>query len=211
MLIQDSTLALAGIFQSADLVKQVARTGKIDDAPFSVSIESVLRQDAPSTQAVYGGVESLRHGLQVLSTQLSNHQEGRDTDVLRYALGVMVLERKLIKQPQMLQRISKGISQAQQQAEMFGVLHPNVIANLASLYSETLSTFNYRIHVRGNPELLHTDVQVNRIRALLLTGIRSAVLWRQKGGGRLQLLFRRRKILDSVNRTLAQLHSTQEG
>ena len=37
-----------------------------------------------------------------------------------------------------------------------------------------------------------------KIRALLLTGIRAARLWRQLGGHRWQLLFSRRKLLNQL-------------
>jgi len=38
----------------------------------------------------------------------------------------------------------------------------------------------------------------NRIRACLLAGIRSAILWRQVGGTKWQLLFFRRRIFDTA-------------
>ena len=45
----------------------------------------------------------------------------------------------------------------------------------------------------------------NRIRALLLAGIRAARLWRQSGGSRLRLLLRRKLLLQEARRTLASL------
>jgi high frequency lysogenization protein len=36
---------------------------------------------------------------------------------------------------------------------------------------------------------------VNWVRSLLLAGLRSAVLWDQLGGGRMELMFGRQKIL----------------
>lgn len=209
MQLKDSTLALAGIFQSAELVKQIARQGRAEEASYLASIESVLQLKADSTEAVFGGVEGVRLGLQCLIKQLGQDAARRDPEVLRYALGLTVLERKLSKQAAMLDKIGAGVSQAQQQAELFGSLHANVIASLADLYVNTLSTFNYRIHVNGDPNLLHSENTVKRIRALLLAGIRSAVLWRQKGGGRLQLLFKRRKILLTAQTLLAELEATR--
>ena len=49
--------------------------------------------------------------------------------------------------------------------------------------------------VRGEPEYLSQAGNANRIRALLLSGIRAAVLWRQLGGNRLRLLFSRSRIV----------------
>ena len=44
-----------------------------------------------------------------------------------------------------------------------------------------------------------------KVRATLLAGIRSAVLWRQSGGNRWQLIFGRRKIIEQAGRLLKGL------
>ena len=46
--------------------------------------------------------------------------------------------------------------------------------------------------VSGEPHHLSDPKNANKIRALLLAGMRSAVLWRQLGGNRLQLLLARK-------------------
>ena len=48
--------------------------------------------------------------------------------------------------------------------------------------------------VRGEPLHLQNPENVNRIRALLLAAIRSAMLWRQCGGRRLHILLGRKKL-----------------
>lgn len=45
---------------------------------------------------------------------------------------------------------------------------------------------------------LQDSRNADKVRALLLAGIRSAMLWRQLGGRRWQLLFSRRKLLDQL-------------
>jgi high frequency lysogenization protein len=52
-----------------------------------------------------------------------------------------------------------------------------------------------RIQVSGSPQILQRDENAEKVRALLLAGIRSAVLWRQSGGRRWQLIFNRRKVI----------------
>jgi high frequency lysogenization protein len=69
-----------------------------------------------------------------------------------------------------------------------------------------LSTFNYRIQVKGEQKFLENPENINKVRALLLAGVRSAVLWRQKGGSRLQLLFSRAKTLQTTTRLLNSLN-----
>lgn len=200
---EHSTLALAGIFQAAELVKQVALHGLLDQAPFESSISSILKVDADSVEDVYGGVSGVKMGLKTLQTQLNGDKQHRDTDVLRYALGLIQLERKLNKQPTMLKTIGDGIEQATRQASLCHITDASVLEVLAHIYSKTLSTFNYRIQVVGEPRYLQDPRIANKIRSLLLAGIRSAVLWQQKGGRRWQLLFSRKKIVQAVDNLLA--------
>jgi len=209
MSIENRTLALAGMFQSADLVRQIARNGLLDIAPFEASITSLLNIDADSTEAVYGGLSGLKTGLQVLCGQLGAGTK-RDMEVMHYMLGMVFLERKLAKHDGMLGKIRGGIEEAIKQTEMYAMTDPNIIAHLAYLYTQTLSTLDYRIKVNGERRFLENQNNAHKIRALLLSGIRSAVLWRQKGGKRLQLIFSRGKILRSAQQSLERLKSNSD-
>ncbi len=206
MSIADVSLALAGIFQSVDLVKQIARQGRAAETPMRTSIESLLKLDAESSAAVYGGVAGVRSGLTLLHDQFGYEGGRRESELFRYAIGVIVLERRLMKNPAMLQQITDGINRAQEQVRLFNdTLHPSVLAGLADVYSRTLSTFSYRIQVQGDPRFLQNPDLANKVRALLLAGVRSAVLWRQKGGSRLQLLLSRGKIVRQTEAYLQTL------
>ena len=196
MSIKNRTLAFAGMYQSAELVRQIARQGLFDQAEFEVCIKSVLQLEADSVEEIYGGVSGVKMGLRMLCGQVSAKDSTQHMEGLRYMLGMMILERKLIKQPKMLNYIGEGIETIQAQAEVSGVSHPDVISNLAKLYTETLSTFKlrHRIKVNGERRFLDNQNNADKIRALLFAGVRSTVLWRQKGGGRLQLIFRKKMI-----------------
>ncbi len=98
----------------------------------------------------------------------------------------------------MLQLIGTRMDQIQGQVEHFGIAHENVIAAFGGLYEDTLSTFRQRIQVHGDMRHLQQRDNAARIRALLLSGIRSARLWRQLGGHRWQLILSRRKLLDHL-------------
>jgi high frequency lysogenization protein len=50
---------------------------------------------------------------------------------------------------------------------------------------------------------------MEKVRALLLAGIRAAVLWRQVGGSRLQILFSRAKIKAAAEKILQQIEHNQ--
>ena len=210
MSIQESTLALAGIFQAAELVRQLARKGKLEEKSFSASINSILKLNAPSTEAVYEGAASLETGLKVLLRELGSDATKRQMEVIHYAFGIIILERRLQRKKSMLEQIRSGIEGASKQAALFSPTHPNVLANLADIYLNNLSTFRYRIQVYGEQAYLQNAANANKIRALLLAGIRSAVLWRQKGGNRFQLLFTRGKILRAAEKWLHILSAEAE-
>ena len=59
--------------------------------------------------------------------------------------------------------------------------------------------------MNSNPLYLTNPANQNRIRALLLAGVRAAILWRQSGGSRLTLLLRRKALLAEGQRLLAVL------
>lgn len=199
---QDITIALAGVFQASQLVDQVAKTGYVPPDAFGCSIASVLNMNPSSTLDVYGGkVENLRTGLEVMRELLRpNSQQYRE--VLRYGLGVLHLQKKLAGRRDMLNVIGSRLEQVQQQAEHFSPTHDNVIANLGTLYSETLSTFRFRIQVNGDYNYLQQQRIANQIRAMLLAAIRAAMLWRQVGGNRWQLLLNRKDIAQQVDELL---------
>ncbi|OQW90422.1 MAG: lysogenization regulator HflD [Beggiatoa sp. IS2] len=204
--IEDRTIALAGIFQATTLVRQIARHGLVDQVPFDASINSLLEVDAPSTRAVYGELEGIEHGLHVLCRIMENTlYRGQDLEIMRYALGLMLLERKLIKRERMVQEIRQGIEAVIDQVDINLISHEEMIEQFAELYTQTISTFDYRIQVKGEPYHLKNELNVHRIRALLLAGIRSAVLWYQKGGNRLQLLFSRKKIAQVAQALLREI------
>lgn len=203
--ITDRTLALAGLFQAVSLVAQTARRGMVEQAPFEASIRSLFVLDADTTIDIYGDLSALRHGLQVLQRQLGGKAEARDLELTRYAVALLALERKLSARKDLLATITEGLQKAERQRDHFHTTHDSVIAALADIYANTISTLQPRIMVTGEHGHLQNPDIANRVRALLLAGMRAAVLWTQSGGGRLQLLFKRKAFLAEAQRLLAQM------
>ena len=208
---RDRCIALAGLFQAARLAADVAHRGIAEAAPLEASVHSLFQVDAETTESVFGGVRGVELGLATLLRQLDGGKEQRDLEVTRYAVALLHLERKLAKDPAMLGRIAEGLEQATGNLRHFPMLHANTLARLADIYSGTISTLRPRIMVRGNPVHLQNPDNANRIRTLLLAGIRAARLWRQRGGNRLQLLLQRRRLLETARSLLSQRESAGEG
>jgi high frequency lysogenization protein len=201
--INDRTLALGGVFQAAWLVDQVARAGKTPQPEYETIIGSLFEFSPVNTEAVFGSRFEIRSGLQTLIQQLESREETRNLYIMRYAIGLLILERKLAAQPAMLQKIGNDLENAGHQIRHFGLTHENVIARLADIYSHTISTLTPRIMVSGENSQLQIQNNANKVRALLLAGIRAAVLWRQCGGNRWQLFFQRKKYLKQAKNLLA--------
>ena len=201
--ISNQTIALAGIAQACFLVRQLATTGGADQEAMMASINSLLKIESDSVTDVFGGLAGIRHGLEQLDRQLSSRVAANPEQV-RYAAQLVHLQKQLSQDPKMIDTIRAGITKAQAQAEQFGVLHENVLANLADIYHNTISTLQPRIMVNGDPQYLANQSTVNKIRALLLAGIRASLLWRQCGGSRWHLLFYRKKLLDEAHRLLSE-------
>ena len=188
---ESRVIALAGLLQACRLVREVATTGRADPAVAETSLASIFRIDAESAADIFGGVGGVRLGLEALLEQFDGGQ--RDLALTRLVLGVLRIERRLARNPRMLDALRTGIESVQRQVDHLGVGHASVLARLAELYVETLSQLRPRIVVHGNPLHLANPQRVEQVRALLLAAVRAAVLWRQVGGSQLRLLIRRRE------------------
>jgi high frequency lysogenization protein len=198
---QDRVTALAGIFQAVACVARIARTGSADTAAMEPCIYSLFQVNADDVPAVYGPPGAVANGARQIVAQLTGQPE-RDLTLTRYAVAVLKLERSLAARPDLLEQIGRGIAAAEPKREHFALLHPNLIAHFADLYSETLSGLRPRVLVRGDALHLQNPDNQGRIRALLLAGVRSAMLWRQIGGTRLQILFGQKRLLQEARRYL---------
>ncbi|NBA96784.1 high frequency lysogenization protein HflD [Pseudomonas sp. R5(2019)] len=196
---QEQLIALGGVFQAAVLVDRIAKTGTASEADLGCMLGSLMVRDPKNTLEVFGGDDLyLRDGYRALASALERDPASLQREPLRYALGMLGLERQLAKRGDMLEVIGNRLPQIQQQVEHFGLVHDNVIAASGALYQDTLSTLRQRIQVHGDMRHLQQTSNASKIRALLLAGIRSARLWRQLGGHRWQLVISRRKLLKEL-------------
>ena len=196
----DRVLALAGLLQALAQVRRIADTGQSDTAVVQASLDSVFRIDAIDTVAVYGQVDLLRPGLRQLRDYLANGN--KDETLGKLALAVLQLERRFLRNTVVADKLQAGLLRLAPQAQAQGSTHPEVIAELAKLYADTLGTLRPRVMVQGNPHYLGQAGVVADIRALLLAALRSAVLWRQLGGSLWDLVFQRRSMAAATDARL---------
>ena len=195
-------MALAGIFQATELVRQAANHGTWSGYAADTCLDSLLAIDADNVEEIYGDPSRLRLGAETLVSVLQGDR--RHMESLGYAVSIMQLENNFRKKAKMQSRIGAELIEI---AHIDSDLEEHEIKDLqarkiAALYSETISTLSPRIVVNGRPQHLQIERSVNWIRTLLFAGLRSAVLWRQLGGGRFSLMFGRKKMLEHVQALL---------
>ena len=203
--IEDKTIALAGVYQAAHLVQQIARNGQAPGGAVESSLETLFKFDSENVADVYGGLIGVNTGLKTLINQMSAENNKQDMDITRYVVSILHLEKKLKKNKAMTEHIASSLEKAKNQMEYFSLTHENVLANLGNIYQETISTLLPRIMIQGEQNYLSQQNNANKIRGLLLAGIRSAVLWRQCGGNRLQFLLGRKKYLNTAQELIKRI------
>ena len=191
MPLRNQVIALAGVAQAAQLVDQVARSGDPDDTAYQTSIQSQFDFDPNTTESVFGGVQGVGLGLGTLQGILTPANYAGLQMPARYLTGMIFLERKLSRNDEMKDIIHSRLEHTAYRATHFNDDPAGLASAIAAIYQDTISKFQYRIHVSGDPNLLREAQQADRIRALLLAGIRAAMLWRQVGGRRWHLLTRK--------------------
>ena len=195
---KDITVALAGVFQAAQQVINLATKGSADENITKSLIASTLKLDADSCEDVYGNISNLRPGLRLIDTQLRVGAAGKSAHLGRYIAAMLNLERHLNRSAEMQSVISTRIVQIKRQTSDLDLMDPSIIHNIGTLYKDTISTLPLRIQVVGDKNLLKQPNIQDQVRCNLFCGLRSAVLWRQMGGKRRQLIFNRKHIINTA-------------
>jgi Uncharacterized protein involved in purine metabolism len=206
---ENLVIALAGITQAIDLMDKLAKTGYLNSADFETCVNSLFEQNPESAEAVFGDANHLLRGYEVLLELLQRNKGPQQTTLLGYCFGALHLQRRLARNQSMLNQVGERINKSRHQLQHFGVTHENVIAGLASIYTDTISTFPYRIQVVGEAQYLQQSRVANQVRVLLLCAIRAATLWRQLGGSRLHFLLNRSQLISATETLLSQAKQAQ--
>ncbi|HEX7036159.1 MAG TPA: DUF489 family protein [Pseudomonadales bacterium] len=178
-------LSLAGAAQAAALVHATAHGRPVDREAEHALLISVPTHRAGSMAEVFPDPAAYAVGIRAAMEILSG--KARSPEVLRYTLQVIELARLLARVPQIVEKLG-GLLDHVDPAD------PDP-ESLSRIYQQTISTLGKRIQVTGEPKLLQQEAVADRIRALLLAGVRLGWLWQQLGGRRWHLILRRRPLL----------------
>jgi high frequency lysogenization protein len=194
---EDRLLALAGVFQAARLARDIARHGVCDAGAFEASREALFNFDPETVAAVFGGERGVLRGLQALSEQLERPQQ-RDLEMSRYVIALLHLADRLLRDRPAMQQLHDDLTALQRRRAHIELAAGIINQQLAEIYQDRISVLGPRIMIRGEPLHLQNPENASRIRVALLAGIRAAVLWRQAGGSKWQLLLRRRGLASTA-------------
>lgn len=196
---RERVLALAGLLQSVRLVQQMANNGQADARALAACVDSLFAFDAEDVDAVYGGADALKPGLARVIAQLEG--DDRDATQTRIAMNVLHLERRFVASAGVAEALHEDLAGLAALHAEHGATHPALLERLGEVYARRISPIGPRVMVQGNPVYLSQPAVVGEVRATLLAALRSAVLWRQLGGGWWDLLSARRRIVEAA-RTL---------
>jgi len=205
MTIENQTLALAGIFQAAALIEQLASGGELNQAAFDCSFDSIFTFDAPTAMDVFGNLSGLTRGLKVLTLYLSNENKDPGKNIAYYVLSMLKLASRLKSDQQLATVVQSKLQKVESQSRDFELSRHSIVNQIDGVYQSTISTIKPRIMVQGEQVYLRNPDTAGKIRTLLLAGIRAAVLWQQLGGSKWKLVFSRKKYAITANQLLLKV------
>jgi len=196
-------VALAAVVQSAMLVDLLSREGTAPAADMQALSESLFRLEWDRVEEVFGGLPRLRRGFDALADMLEHGAGTEHRSALRYTLAMLHLGRILGRDRASMEAIRNKLGHAALKQAHFSSRFDEIAASLASVYQDCVSPMRFRIQVSGSAKHLQDPRVAERIRALLLCGLRAAVLWRHLGGRRTRLVMERQALRAAV----ARLHA----
>ncbi len=196
---KDQTIALTGLYQSLALVQKIAWEGDSSHSCMSATIGSVLKLNAESYVDVYASIDNLQLGIQTLKIALQNKSEKHAIERTRYAINLMYLASKFDENSHVKSTLGNHFERMANQYDSIDESLDEITKELGTLYREHISPLGPKLIIEGDPVYLKAGDNASKIRALLLAGIRSIVLWKQAGGKRFALLMGRKSLLNNLH------------
>lgn len=191
--------ALAGVANAVECIESLAQKGQCSQDGYRRAVTALLALTPDNDYEVFGEPEELQAGLQLIK---SFCEGGERSQKVRYLVQVLYLQKRLMRQSKILDSIATGIEKTNRQREFYEVDSDSLALSLGDLYESTLSTMGFRIQIFGNPDYLSQQRIAAKVRTLIFSGVRFALLWRQLGGHSRQLLLSKSTITACCNQLL---------
>ncbi len=209
------TIALAAVFQSAAQIQKVARFGQVDEAAIAPLMRALIITNPNTVEDIYKP-STMLPGLNQLLTSLYPKEatQPKNAELIKIAFSIMSLETNLERQTMVFKQLDSEVDKLRNQvlgihsnyetAEDNILVDYDIIKLYSNIYSGLISPNFPKLIIYGEESYLsRTEFQV-MIRALLLSGIRAAMLWHQVGGKRYSLMFRYKDIIECARQTISK-------
>jgi high frequency lysogenization protein len=189
--LKNEVISLGAIYQASSEIKKIAWEGKINNKFIEPLIYSVYQTTSNDIEDIYINLKRLNTGLDFLRKQFVGDVFSRDAEVDRYFEAINVLVKNMYKNNEIFSNLRDELSSHKENVTEDN-LHEHA-EFLSNLYLKTISKINPRIIVNGDNIHLTDNKNASMIRALLLSAIRSFILWQQSGGTKFRIfLFKKR-------------------
>ena len=190
--LKNETISLGAIYQASNEIKKIAWQGQIDNKIIEPLIHSVYQTTSEEVEDIYINIKRLNTGWDFLRQQLVGDVFSKDAEVTRYFEAIGILVKNMKKNPEIINNLREQLSSFTLDINQQNLYeHANFLSNL---YLKTISKINPRIIVNGDNKYLKENNNASMIRALLMSAIRSYILWEQSGGSKFRIFIFRKKI-----------------
>ena len=217
--IAHETLALAALFQACTQIQRVARTGYVDPHAAAAVIRGLIITNPKTCEDIYAP-NQLLVGFRQLSSSFSpqgGDKSAQTIEITKNAFKLIGLELTIEKNATVFAKFGDDIDKARNSVlERYPdyesgrpevVLSQDCLHDFSELYQSLISPNFPRLMIYGEEEYLSRSENQEMIRSLLLAGIRACVLWRQLGGRRRFLIFRRKAIVQYARNAAGNINS----
>ena len=108
--IENQTLALAGMFQAATLVNELALHGNCDQAEFDCSFASLFTIDAPTTREALGDLTCLARGFAAMGDYLGGENRSPGRNIAYYLLSMLKLSTQVLRDEELAEKIAGRVA-----------------------------------------------------------------------------------------------------
>ena len=192
--LKNEVISLGAIYQASSEIKKIAWEGKINNKFIEPLIYSVYQTTSNEIEDIYINLKRLNTGLDFLRKQFVGDVFSRDAEVDRYFEAINVLVKNMNKNSEIFSNLRDELSSHKENVTE-GNLHEHADF-LSNLYLKTISKINPRIIVNGDNIHLTDNKNASMIRALLLSAIRSFILWQQSGGTKFRIFLFKKKMAE---------------
>ena len=190
-------MSLCALLQCAYLIDKISISNQKITNEIEILINSIYIKDTNISADIYVNKKNLFLGFNTLKQLLTGRNDLSLINVQKYILSILLIQKNLNKINTLKDLIRKKIDNYHENSMMATNLDDLILYSEA-IYTDHISIIQPRVIISGKKEYLEENSSL--IRALLLSGIRAAVLWSNHGGTKWQLMFRRKEILNKCEK-----------